>query len=143
MERRATTFDDDSASSDDGPERLPLPHIVGRPAGELVGAPGLPQWVGWVDVNGKLRVDCDNYPAAWLEARLPDDVVRAWTAWRAIPDRVQREVEAHAAMVVHAQAALAAQQAQQAQEEPTANAEEPTANAEEPTANAEVSRPAR
>lgn len=55
---------------------IPLTHIEGRPAG-LCSDGGAPQWVGKMDKHGLIRVDCVNYPAAWMQIRLPQEVVDA------------------------------------------------------------------
>lgn len=55
---------------------IPLTRISGRPAGQAEGAGG-PIWVGKLDVHGRIRIDCKNYPAAWMQIDLPQEVVVA------------------------------------------------------------------
>lgn len=56
---------------------LPLCSIRGRPCGKAENNE-MPQWVGILRENGKIRIDCENYPESWIEIDLPEEVLRAW-----------------------------------------------------------------
>ena len=59
---------------------LELPRIKGRAAGACHGPPGRPKLTGTIDEEGRIRIDCDNYPEHWQEIQLPSQWVLAYQA---------------------------------------------------------------
>lgn len=67
---------------------IPLGKIRGRPAGQPINSGGSPKWVGIVRENGTIRIDCENYPEAWMEIDIPEEIMQAWIEHRS---RVPKE----------------------------------------------------
>lgn len=57
-----------------------LTHIKGRATGACDG-PGRPKFTGTISSDGRIRIDCDNYPEHWQEIQLPERWVEAYKAY--------------------------------------------------------------
>ena len=57
-----------------------LLHIKGRAAGACDGRSGRPRFTGTIDKEGRVRIDCENYPEHWQEFQLPEEWVLAYHA---------------------------------------------------------------
>lgn len=57
-----------------------LTHIKGRAAGACNGT-GPPKFTGTISCDGRIRIDCDNYPEHWQEIQLPEKWVEAYKAY--------------------------------------------------------------
>ena len=68
-------------TGDNSPRRVPLTHIRGRAAGDLMGS-SAPKFCGTLSTDGLIRIDCENYLAHWQEIQLPEEVVQAWKEYR-------------------------------------------------------------
>ncbi len=53
---------------------IQIESIRGQPVGAADG-PGSPKFVGTINSDRLLRIDCENYPEHWQEIQLPVDVV--------------------------------------------------------------------
>ena len=82
---------------------LDLPRIRGRASGACHGPPGCPKFTGTIDEEGRIRIDCENYPEHWQEIQLPEEWVLAYQAHQEdlsdrppSPETLQNKVEVHA-----------------------------------------------
>ena len=59
---------------------LALSYIRGRAAGACHGLSGRPRFTGTINEEGRIRIDCENYPEHWQEIQLPQEWVLAYQA---------------------------------------------------------------
>ena len=57
---------------------IELPRVRGRATGARDGPPGRPKFTGTIDEEGRIRIDCENYPEHWQEIQLPEEWVLAY-----------------------------------------------------------------
>ena len=59
---------------------LELLHTRGRAPGACDGRSGHPRFTGTISEEGRVRIDCENYPEHWQEFQLPEEWVLAYHA---------------------------------------------------------------
>ena len=61
---------------------LNLKYVRGRAAGVCDGPDGHPKFCGTITEDGRIRIDCHNYPEHWQEAQLSMEWVQAYEAYK-------------------------------------------------------------
>ena len=82
---------------------LELSYIRGRAAGACHGPSSRPKFTGTINEDGRIRIDCENYPEHWQEIQLPEEWVLAYQAHQEdSSDRLLSAETLQTAVEVHA-----------------------------------------